>query len=76
MIQADLYKMINRVLAEPHRLVDILASSPDEEEGIRQLCAAYRISADEAVVLLDLQFRQVLPSMASERDDFINRPSS
>lgn len=72
MIRADVYRMINRVLLDPHRLVDVLAASPDEEEGIRQLCAAYEISADDAVVLLDLQFRQVLPSMAIVRDDFLN----
>jgi hypothetical protein len=76
MIKADLYRTINRVLADPHRLIDVLASSPDEEEGIRRLCAAYGVSAEEAVVLLDLQFRQVLPSMARVRDDFMKGLSS
>jgi hypothetical protein len=53
---------IEKVLADPARLVAVLAEAEDDEQATRSIAAAYGISPAHAAAVLDQQFRLLVRS--------------
>ena len=66
-------RALSAVLAEPGRLLDVLAAAADDDDALVRLRAAYGIDAEQAEAVLDLQFRRVTQARRARLDDEVAR---
>lgn len=64
---------IQTAASDPHRLVDVLGAATDRADAIERLITAFKFPAEEAAVVLDIQFAAVIASRKEELSALIER---
>lgn len=84
-VQARLhiYEALSAVLADPHRVLDVLLAAPDADAATAGLRTEFGLTDIQAAVVLDLQFRRlnaddrerIITTVAELRERLEGRPA-